>query len=253
MEWADNPYLSREEVNEMTSSMSEEGLESRRYGRFHSGTGLVYSEFDPDIHVIEPFDVPTQWQDTMSIDPGLNNPLSCHWYAVDGDGVVYVVAEHYMAGKDVAYHAEAIKKISHDINWKKDKFGRLSALMDSAANQRTLSGVRSVAELFSDNGITVNTHVNKDLFSGINRVKSYLKPVEGKPKLYIFKNCVNMIREIKGYFWGNDDAPVKRDDHAMDELRYYISSRPVAYKDKPQKSWVQKDKERLYRKLSNRG
>ena len=253
MEWADNPYLSKEEVNEMTSSMSEEGLESRRYGRFHSGTGLVYSEFDPDIHVIEPFDVPTQWQDTMSIDPGLNNPLSCHWYAVDGDGVVYVVAEHYMAGKDVAYHAEAIKKISHDINWKKDKFGRLSALMDSAANQRTLSGVRSVAELFSDNGITVNTHVNKDLFSGINRVKSYLKPVEGTPKLYIFKNCVNMIREIKGYFWGNDDAPVKRDDHAMDELRYYISSRPVAYKDKPQKSWVQKDKERLYRKLSNRG
>ncbi len=253
MEWADNPYLSADEVDAMTASMSEEGLESRRYGRFHSGSGLVYCEFDPDVHVIEPFDVPEQWQDTMSIDPGLNNPLSCHWYAIDGDGVVYVVAEHYMAGRDVAYHAEEIKKISRQLNWKKDRFGRLSALMDSAANQRTLSGMRSVAELFGDNGITVNTHVNKDLFSGINRVKSYLKPVNGKPKLYIFKNCVNMIREIKGYFWGNDDAPVKKDDHAMDELRYYISSRPVAYKDKPQKSWVQKDKERLYRKLTGRG
>ena len=31
-----------------------------------------------------------------------------------------------------------------------------------------------------------------------------------------------MIREIKGYFWGNDDAPTKKDDHAMDELRYYL-------------------------------
>ena len=145
------------------------------------------------------------------------------------------------------------EEVSGDLALSAEEDMDISALMDSAANQRTLSGVRSVAELFSDNGITVNTHVNKDLFSGINRVKSYLKPVEGKPKLYIFKNCVNMIREIKGYFWGNDDAPVKRDDHAMDELRYYISSRPVAYKDKPQKSWVQKDKERLYRKLSNRG
>ena len=35
-----------------------------------------------------------------------------------------------------------------------------------------------------------------------------------------------MIREIKGYFWGNSDAPIKKDDHAMDELRYYIMSRP---------------------------
>src|SRR5699024_9988885 len=113
----------------------------------------VYCEFDPDVHVIEPFDVPEQWQDTMSIDPGLNNPLSCHWYAIDGDGVVYVVAEHYMAGRDVAYHAEEIKKISRQLNWKKDRFRRLSALMDSAANQRTLSGMRSVAELFGDNGI----------------------------------------------------------------------------------------------------
>ena len=37
--------------------------------------------------------MPPEWQDTMSIDPGLNNPLSCHWSACDYDGNVYVVAE----------------------------------------------------------------------------------------------------------------------------------------------------------------
>ena len=34
MEWADNPFLNSKEVEALTSSMSEEELESRRYGKF---------------------------------------------------------------------------------------------------------------------------------------------------------------------------------------------------------------------------
>ncbi len=252
MEWADNPYLSEKEITALAETMSESALESRRYGRFQSGGGLVYPEFSEE-NVIEPFAVPEQWQDKLSIDPGLNNPLSCHWYAVDGDGNVYVVAEHYEAKRDVVYHAERIKEICRSLGWKKDRFGNISALMDSAANQRTLSGQRTVAELFCEQGITAETRVNKDLYTGINRVKSYLKPCGQAPRLYIFSCCVNMIREIKGYFWGNGDNPVKRDDHAMDELRYYLCSKPRAAEEKLKKTWVEEDKERLYRKLRRGG
>ena len=124
-------------------------------------------------------------------------------------------------------------------------------MIDSASNQRTLASTKSVAELFWQEGIAVNTHVNKDVFSGINRVKQFLKVVDGKPKLFIFSNCVNMIREIKGYWWGANDSPKKVDDHAMDELRYYISSKPVPTKaPKPTKSAVALDKERLFRRLN---
>ncbi|MCH5153056.1 MAG: terminase family protein [Clostridiales bacterium] len=252
MEWSDNPYLNPSEVEFMTESLSGEMLESRRYGRFTASFGLVYPEFS-ELNVIEPRDIPSDWQDGISIDPGLNNPLSCHWYAQDYDGNVYVVAEHYEAGRDVAYHAQRIKEISDRLNWKKDKFGRLSALMDSAANQRTLNGTKSVAELFNEQGITVNTRVNKSLFAGINKVKAMLKPLNGVPKLYIFSSCVNMLREIKGYFWGNGDAPIKRDDHAMDELRYYICSLTEKQTEKQEKTWVQKDMERLSRQLRRGG
>ena len=251
MEWSDNPYLSADEIAEMSASMSEEMLESRRYGLFTAGQGLVYSEFG-QTNVIEPFVVPCDWQDTLSIDPGLNNPLSCHWYCRDYDGNVYVVAEHYEANRDVAYHASKIKEISARLNWKRDKFGNIEALIDSAANQRTLNGVKSVAELFYDNGISVNTRVDKGLYAGINRVKAMLKPLEGAPKLYVFNSCVNMIREFKGYFWGSNDSPVKRDDHAMDELRYYASSL-TDRNAKPVKTWVQEDKEKLYRRLKRGG
>ena len=252
MEWGDNPYLNKEEVDALTFSLSEDQLESRRYGRFKSSSGLVYPEFDENIHVLkQPFDIPLDWQDTLSIDPGLNNPLSCHWYAVDYDGNVYVVAEHFEAGQDVTYHAQKIKQISDKLGWKRDSRGRISALIDSAANQRTLSGIKSVSELFIEQGIIVNPKVNKDMFSGIQRVKQYLKLNDGKPKLYIFPNCVNLISDLKSYRWGDGDTPKKIDDHCLDEMRYYLMTKPENLPPKQQKSLIQKDKERLIRKLNN--
>ena len=251
MEWADNPFLDVEEITAISSTLSNDELESRRYGRFKSGTGLVYSEFDENYHVIEPFEVPKEWQDVISIDPGLNNPLSAHWYAVDYDGNVYVVAEHFEAGKDVVYHSEVIKKKSMELGWKKDAYGRVEAIIDSAANQKTLALNKSVTELFYENGILANPKVNKDLFSGIQRVKGYLKKDGIHPKLFIFKNCTNLIRELKSYWWGDGDAPKKYDDHALDELRYYLMRRPAPTPLIKEKSVIQKDKERLIRKINN--
>ncbi len=252
MEWGDNPYLDKNEIDYLCKSMSQESLNSRRFGQFSRANGLVYSEFDENLHVIEPFDVPAEWQDCLSIDPGLNNPLSCHWYCVDGDGTVYVVYEHYLAGQDVNYHCEKIKEICKKLNWHTDRFGRIKAYIDSAANQRTLSGLKNVAELFLENGIGVVTTVNKDLFYGINKVKSYLRPINEPPRLYIFSNCKNLIRELKGYVWSQGEKPIKADDHALDELRYYLCTRPEPYVAKEQKSYIQLDKEKLYRRLKQR-
>ncbi len=251
MEWADNPYLPKEEVDALTMSLSDDQLDSRRYGRFKSSSGLVYPEFDENIHVIEPFNVPREWQDTISIDPGLNNPLSAHWYAVDYDGNVFVVAEHFEGGRDICYHANKIKEVCKRLGWKTDGKGYIDALIDSAANQKTLASPKSVTELFYDFNIRANPKVNKDMFSGLQRVKQYLKVNDGRAKLYIFPECVNLIRELKSYRWGDGDNPKKYDDHALDELRYYIMTKPNNLLPKPVKTEIQKDKERLIRKIMN--
>ncbi|MBD5583858.1 MAG: hypothetical protein HDQ88_02140 [Clostridia bacterium] len=224
--WEDNPYLSKKEIKLLENTLDASVLDARRYGRFSDGAGLVYPEFDESIHVIKPFRFPAEWQENISIDPGLNNPLSAHWYCVDWDGNVYVVAEHFTSGKDIDFHAEAIRQISDKLGWKRDAKGRISALIDSASNQRTLASQKSVAELFCERGILVNTNVNKDIFSGISRVKAFLKPDSGEGNLYIFDTCVNMIEEFKTYYWASGDTPVKKDDHCMDELRYFIMNRP---------------------------
>lgn len=248
MEWADNPYLSKKEIQNLTKTLPADELESRRYGKFMQNGGLVYSEFDENENVIEPFAIPEDWQDAISIDPGLHNPLSAHFYAVDFDGNVYVVAEHYQAEKSVEFHANKIKEIADRLHWKRDRNGFLRAFIDSAAKQKTLSSEKNVVELFYENGILVNPNVNKDLFSGISVVKSYIKTLDGKRRLFIFKNCVNLIREIKSYWWGDDDVPIKKDDHCLDELRYYLMTKPLN-KERTAKNEIQKDKEKMARRL----
>ena len=248
MEWADNPYLNAAEIKRLTESLSDDVLDARRYGRFSVASGLVYKEFDENVHVVDPFDVPCEWYAGVSIDPGLNNPLSCHFYAVDYDDNVYVIAEHFEAGREISYHAEKIKAIAERLGWQRDPSGRISALIDSAANQHTLSGVKSVTELFFEQGIAVNPKVNKDLFSGIARVKEYFK----SKKIFIFSSCVNLIREIKGYYWKDSDTPYKKDDHALDELRYFLMTRPINRSPQEQKTVIQLDKERLIRQLKRR-
>lgn len=249
MQWDDNPYISEQAKLAMKASMSQDELKSRQYGEFMDMGGRVYNEFDENVNVIEPFDIPFDWQDKLSIDPGLKNPLSCHWYAIDYDGNIYVVAEHYDKEKDIAYHSEQIHKICDQLHWHRNKNGMIESLIDSAANQTTLASQKSVSDLFYEHGILVNANVNKDVFSGIQRVKACLKNSLGQPKLFIFNTCTNMIREIKAYHWGKGDSPVKQDDHSMDELRYYVMSRPENKLPKQEISLVQREKERLIKNL----
>ena len=87
------------------------------------------------------------------------------------------------------------------------------------------------------------------MFSGISTVKRYLKDGEGKPHLFIFKNCTNLIREFKSYWWGDQDLPIKNDDHSLDELRYYLMSKPKIPQKNEIKNELYEEKMRLMRKL----
>ena len=102
------------------------------------------------------------------------------------------------------------------------------------------------ADLFFERGIAVNTRVDKDVFSGIARVKSYF----ATDRIKIFPCCRNLIRELKSYWWGNGDRPVKKDDHALDALRYYVMTKPEPTKPpKTEKTVIERDKDRLITRL----
>ena len=246
--WQDNPFLNQQEVQKLKSQMSEKELGSRCDGKFISSNGLIYPNFDENFNVIEPFDVPKEWFDNISIDPGFTNPLSCHFYACDYDGNIYVVAEVYASQTSIEQHAQKIHKIADELGWPKNSKGYLNALIDSASLQKTLACQDTVAEQFYNYKINCNTKVNKSLV-GLQKVRKYICDANGVRKLFIFKNCTNMIREIKSYTFGNDESPVKKDDHSMDELRYYIMSKQDNFEQLKPQTDTQKYKQKLISSL----
>ncbi len=67
---------------------------------------------------------------------------------------------------------------------------------------------------------------NNDVQYGIEQVSSMLK----SGTLSILETCPNLIREIESYVWNPKEAekgydePLKKDDNAIDALRYVIAS-----------------------------
>jgi PBSX family phage terminase large subunit len=222
--------------------------------------GQIYDEFNPSIHVIPPFQIPNTWERFRSIDHGQNNPTSCHWYAVDYDGNIYVYQEYYQEKDVVSNHVKMINEMSMVRNTDGELGPDVYAytVIDPSTHAKTKEkdGYRfSVADEYLDAGIATIAGQN-EVIAGINRVKEYLKidptrfhpflktddgePIMGAPRVFIFQSCPALIEEISQYRWkaysgkmlANSDKdeikeqPVKRADHAVDDFRYAIMSRP---------------------------
>jgi len=68
---------------------------------------------------------------------------------------------------------------------------------------------------------------NNDITGGIQAVQERLEvPGDGNPRLVIDPDCKNAIMEMESYQWKENkdgtkqDKPEKKNDHAMDEIRY---------------------------------
>ncbi len=182
-------------------------------GVWRSNEGAVYSEFDEDVHVVEPFAIPKEWRRLRALDLGYTNPFVCLWGAVDGDGRLYVYREHYKAGMRTTEHAREILRLSEG-----ESYG--VSVCDHDASERAeldACGIRTEPAF-------------KEVLSGIQAVKSRLAVQgDGRPRLYLFKNLKSCLSEIYDYRWearrdtaNAKEEPVKLNDHAMDALRYMV-------------------------------
>jgi phage terminase large subunit len=197
------------------------------YGSDEEAEGLVFDEFRRGEHIIDPFEIPQGWDRIVALDHGFTNPTAVIWGAIDFDGKIYIYDEHYEKEKLVSHHSSEIKK--------RDNSRVTDWLIDPSCAAKTIQkngGIFSVVDEYRDNGLFFRGADN-NVLAGINRVNEFLK----SKKVFIFKNCQNLIREIEAYRWqslrpgqekNNPEAPIKRNDHAVDAWRYMIFSRPAS-------------------------
>lgn len=226
----DNPYLAASYLSTL-DSLPEKLRKAYRDGNWDVFEGQYFTEWDQAIHVVKPFEIPITWPRFRSIDPsGRDGTTSCHWYALDQNGRVWVYREYYATGKDVDQHADEIRRLSGDKDGVQEDYKY--TVIDSAAFAKA-GYSETAAEIFERHGVIGLIPAAKERVIGWNSVHTYLRWTPATPGqsnaqdalLKVFSNCVNMMRTIPLAQHDEihpEDVDSDGEDHALDELRYFL-------------------------------
>ena len=96
----DNPYLAEDgRYEEMLKALPPTQRKQLLEGNWDVNEGAAFTEFEQDVHVITPFEIPISWERTKGIDYGYASESSCVWGTVDpSDGTLIIYRELYQKG-----------------------------------------------------------------------------------------------------------------------------------------------------------
>lgn len=224
----DNPFISREEIEEIKSTSSEHVWRTEYLAEYDSIQGLVYPDFDENVHVVSPLTM--QEVNALksrgvpiyrSFDWGLRNPSCCLWsYIVQSvPPKIRFFKEHYRSELTISQHCQIIKSSSEGMKISQ-------TFCDPSMRNRNNQGISPLSE-FSRMGIYMLPSEN-NVSAGIEIVRRMLRE-----RLVEFtSDMVNTISEFRTYEWDDFDdidknskeKPRKYHDHAMDAVKYMLMS-----------------------------
>lgn len=178
-------------------NLPEDRRKAMLYGDWDIFEGQYFTEFNREIHIIDPFIIPDNWNRYIALDYGLDM-LACLWFAVDTKGKAYVYKELYEKDLIISEASRRILEVNGD-----DEYLKIYAPPD-LWNRRQETG-KSAEDIFLENGVKL-TKSNNDRVQGWYAVKEYLKIYETRDEqtgkdyktadLKIFSNCKNLIRTL---------------------------------------------------------
>ena len=241
----ENKYLMEHDPNyvRVLENLPEDRKQAMLYGNWDVFDGQFFPEFNRNLHVIEPFEIPEHWNRYIALDYGLDM-FAVLFVAIDTKGKAYVYNEIHKSNLIVSEARQVLKSYMRDKRYKD-----IYAPPDLWNRNRDTG--KSTAELFSEGGI-IFSKAGNDRESGWLTVKEWIKPrkirheqtgelIEGSD-LYIFSNCTNLIRclpQLQHDEKNPNDVATEPHEitHITDALRYFCVSRTS-----PSKELVDKQK-----------
>ncbi len=221
----DNPYLAKDgRYEEMLRALPPVQRRQLLEGNWDITEGAAFTEFDSEVHIIAPFQIPIGWERVKGIDYGYASESACIWATVDpSDGTLIVYRELYRKGLTGVDLGEMIAQMELE-----DPFS-VQGVLDTAAWARTGTTGPTVGESLQKAGHKLR-RADKNRIQGKIQLHEYLKVQQsGRPRLQIFNTCPNLIRELQSIPLDKsnpEDVDTHAPDHAYDALRYLIMSRP---------------------------
>lgn len=226
----DNPYLSKAAIEEFKKSLTPDEVAARLRGQWMHLQGLVYKEFDKNLHWIEPFKLTDNFTISCAIDTHPRTEQAVSFMAVDKRGMYYIVKEIFEHGRP-----EDIVDWIIEFHEKTHKVHRVLIDPSSQGDQnRGDSTYDIISKGLSKKGIVLDKG-SKDLDSGIMVVKEALKSRNGLPSLFIFNTCPRHLYEFSHYIWDEwktdgkteRNKPRDKDDHMLENLRRLVLEKPI--------------------------
>jgi len=226
---SDNPYLYESgdyEANLL--SLPESERKKLLEGDWDVIDGSAFPEWNRNIHVIEPFEIPFNWRKFRACDYGYSSYAAVLWFAVTPEEQLVVYRELYVSKVLAPDLANMILDLEDD-----DGPITYGVLDSSCWHQKGNIGP-SIAESMIGQGCRwrPSDRSKGARVSGKNEVHRRLQVDEytEEPRLVIFNNCTNLIAQLPILPLDKnnlEDVDTKSEDHLYDALRYGVMTRPT--------------------------
>ncbi len=207
----DNPSLTQAIIRRYEKLYSGAFYERFVLGRWVAAQGCVYPMFSAEKHIVN---LPEEFEEYyISCDYGTVNPSSFGLWGGSG-GKWYRIKEYYFNSrvegrqKTDSEHYEALCELAED--------RKIAAvIVDPSA--------ASFIECIKRDGRFRVIAAKNDVIDGIRRVSDCLK----NGSILFSESCKDTVREFGLYRWEENsakDSVRKENDHAMDDIRYFVST-----------------------------
>lgn len=220
----ENKTITKERIQEIVSQYDPKSIWYNRdiLGQRTLAEGLIYPMYEKAI-VKETPNYKKSSKLCMAIDYGTQNAFAAIVF-IEVNGVWYAIDEYYYSGRaerrqkaDDEYADDIDSFTKKYVEHEKKKGKKMEVIIDpSAASFSAMLKKRGYKVRNADNSV-------KD---GLRETATAMN-VE---KLKINECCKNLISELGGYIWDENENPVKEDDHACDALRYFVKTKRLIKK-----------------------
>ena len=209
----DNPFLPPEYVANLKREYTGVFYERYIMGRWVAAEGRVYpmASDDPEYIVMRGPTHALRGAWYISVDYGTANPCSMGLWCVTENGLAVRVSECYFDSR---------------------RAGRQKTDQEYYDDLRTLAGGRPIRRVVVDPSAAsfiqlIRRNREFPVWGADNNVADGIRVTAGMlaaGRVKIHESCRDALREFTLYRWENGDAPVKENDHAMDDIRYFCKT-----------------------------
>lgn len=224
----DNPYLDQDYKDRIKNSLTGVFYKRNYLGLWCLAEGAIFDFFDRNLYVVKsPPRAAEYW--VAGIDYGTVNNFACVLIGVSTGrytqtGICRWVEKEYIWDSKKNGRQKTNSEYAEDVASFLEPYSVKSVYIDpSAASFKLELRKKGFHIIDADN----------DVMNGITFMISEMQ----KGNLFICRECVNLIREVESYVWDSkssekgEDKPMKKDDHAIDALRYAVYSHKVTSYD----------------------